>query len=230
MSNLLKNIDIQIQKENPESLFITQDFYNLLKKDCTIIDINNNDKDLILKVNNHLKNNCSIISYISNNYEAIKLKNELSHLNNHLIFNTTFDNNLLTNNSADIIIGNNILSFKNKMISNEINRVLNKNGKIYFIENILLNKLPANSLISNENNLIDNITNIIEKNLKYIKDCEYKIKITGTGKFNYSSDDYNGYREFCDIFRENISKDKNILNNILTFIIKGSLIYSNKAA
>ncbi|MBN2544492.1 MAG: hypothetical protein JXB50_01765 [Spirochaetes bacterium] len=230
MSNKHNKIDIQINNENSDNIFFSQELFNLLKKGYTIIDINNNSKNLILNINDKLDCNCSIISYSSNNYESLKLKYELKNLKNHLVFNTTFDNNSLNNNSADVIIGNNILSHKNKKISSEINRVLNKNGKIYFIENILLNKLPNNIYSRNEINPVGNITKIIERNLKYIKDCEYRIKITGIGKFNYNSDDYNGYLEFCDIFKANVLKDKNLMNNILTFIIKGSLIYSNKAA
>jgi hypothetical protein len=198
---------------------------NIVKPGHTIVDITGQNLFLLLEIYEMLSGVCQLIIYMPGRNKALEYK-KIMEKHNILVLSSTFKENYLKNNIADVIIANNILgdTKKNSLMLNEINRILHPQGSFFFIELVYHNK-PHDGFKSyfkkEKTHVFNSIIYNFQEKLKSLKNCEYVIKLVGNGNYYFDSKYINSIQEFCDLLGYEIIDRENILSNILAVIIKG---------
>lgn len=236
MSNSLRKIDIHIDKsgdyEDNSAILMKRhslqfkDIKNLIKRKSTIVCVSNEGFDFIKEMYEYLNGESTIIYFDKNVENILKLRKFIDKPN-VIFINNSFENNNLDNQSVDILIGCNLLgeNCKSTVLLREFNRILKRDGKFLFLELISLNK-PYQGFINYFSKKNEHVFNKIifnfKKKLKYLRECEYRMKIIGNGNFYFNSYDVKSLQEFCDLLGYRSSDRINILSEILLVSIQGN--------
>jgi len=230
MTNRIKEININIDKivshriKNKEH-FIYSYFKNIIKPESNIIDVYNEDLNLIKNFSSLLNKEAFFISFFLGSAEAIKTR-KMIQKKNVMVLNSLFSNNDIKSFFADILIAKNLFTRNNNIeIFKEINRVLKENGHFYIKEYLTINqikKFANKQLIKNNENPFCFIFDYFQNIIKYLKNIEYSVEISGYSNFIFiSKGNINKLNEFCSFTYEKLLKNNDLEIKDLTVTFYG---------
>lgn len=221
-----KKIEIKERILNNKINYYNITFDNIkdtLKKRSLILNLSFLEEDLIKRINSYLDNECDIVNFFDNLENSIDLKLRFFNDKNIIFNKMDLNNNYLKNNSVDIILGQNILNNKKKLL--EIKRVLKEDGKFIFSEIVSLKPLKSNFqnyFLKHNKSIFKNIVFDISSKIKFFS-SNYEIKTISNGLFYLNENEIKELQDFCDISGFTAQDRNSMLSEIFLVLIKGNI-------